>query len=100
VTPAPQALREIAHPTGTANAPSPDAIRIGDRVVIQYLDDRKQLTVTLTKDRDDITNGYLPVTSPLGSQLLGASEDEEVEFNIGDRVRRVLILRADRPVQA
>ena len=99
VTPAPQALREIAHPTGTAKAPSPDAIRIGDRVVIQYLDDRKQLTVTLTKDRDDITNGYLPVTSPLGSQLLGASEDEEVEFNIGDRVRRVLILRADRPVQ-
>jgi hypothetical protein len=78
----------------------PDAIRIGDCVVIQYLDDRKQLTLTLTKDRHDIPNGYLPVTSLLGRQLPGASQDDEIEVNIGDRIRRALILRAHRAVQA
>jgi transcription elongation GreA/GreB family factor len=52
---------------------------------------------TLTKDHDDITNGYPPAASPLGSQLPGASEDDEAEFNIGNRVRRAPVLRIDRP---
>ncbi len=77
-----------------------DAIRLHDRVVVQYLDDRKLLTFTLTKDRDDLTNGFLPATSPLGERLLGASEDEEIEFEIGGRMRRVLILKVDRQVSA
>ena len=96
---APQTHVGVSRPTGATEAQTPDAVRVGDRVAIQYLDDRKQLTITLTKDRDDITNGYLPVTSPLGSQLLGSSEDDEVEFHIGDRIRRVLVLRVDRPLQ-
>ena len=39
---------------GSSRGRSPsDAIAIGDRVVIQHLDDRKHLAVTLTRDRDD-----------------------------------------------
>ena len=40
-------------PSGTAETHLLDAVGIGDRVAIQYLDDRKQLTITLTKDHAD-----------------------------------------------
>ena len=45
-----------------------DAIAIGDRVVIQYLDDRKQLAVTLTRNRDDVVNGLLLHCDALGQR--------------------------------
>jgi transcription elongation GreA/GreB family factor/very-short-patch-repair endonuclease len=71
-------------------------IAIGDRVVFQYLDDRKQLAVTLTRDRTDFVNGFLSALSPLGAELLGKSEDEEIEIDLEGRSRRVLILKVDR----
>jgi very-short-patch-repair endonuclease len=73
-----------------------DGIAIGDRVVIQYLDDRKQLVVTLTGDRNDSVNGFLSYASPLGAELLGKSEEDEIEITVEGRTRRVLILKVER----
>jgi transcription elongation GreA/GreB family factor len=75
-----------------------DSIRLGDRIVVRYLDENKSATFTLSKDRDDPSNGLLAVTSPLGRQLLGSAEEDEVEFETAGRMRRVLVVRADRGV--
>jgi very-short-patch-repair endonuclease len=77
---------------------SPGAIAIGDRVALQYLDDRKNLTVTLTRGRDDIVNGLLSATSPLGSELIGRSEDDEIEYTVDGRTRQVLIIKVEQVV--
>ena len=77
-----------------------DGIRLGDRVVIRYLDDNRTATFTLSTARDDEANGVLGSDSPLGRVLLGAAEEDEVEFEAGGRTRRVLIVRTERPASA
>jgi very-short-patch-repair endonuclease len=79
--------------------PPEDAIRVGDRVLVQYLDDKKQLTLTLTHDQADIIKGFLPASSPLGQALLGCSEEDEIEYTVDGKTRRVLIRRIERPSQ-
>jgi hypothetical protein len=54
------------------------------------------MSFVLSGERDDPVNGVLSATSPLGSQLLGCNEEDEVEFEAGGVVRRVLVVRADR----
>jgi len=75
---------------------TPNGIRIGDCVVVQYLDDNKTTTFTLRTTHDDITNGYLAASSALGRELLGLAEDE-IDFEAGGRVRRIMIVRTQRP---
>ena len=66
-------------------------IRAGDRVSIQYLDDGKIVTYTLSSGCNDPANGILSVTSPLGEQVLGLGEGDEAEFELGGGLRPVLI---------
>ena len=87
---------DSADPNDTGAPAARDGIAIGDRVVIQYLDDRKQLAVTVTGDRNDSVNGFLSCSSPLGAKLLGKSEDDEFEITVEGRTRRVLILKVER----
>jgi len=75
---------------------SPPGVRLGDRVVIRYLDDNKTATYTLSEQRDDPINGFVAVTSPLGKQLLGLTEEDEAEFDTNGQVRRILVVSADR----
>jgi transcription elongation GreA/GreB family factor len=77
-----------------------DGIRVGDRVVIRNLDDNKTSTFTLSTARDDQANGVLGSASPLGRVLLGAAEEDEVEFEAGGRTRRVLIVRTEHSASA
>ena len=69
---------------------------IGDQVMFQYLDDLKKVSVQLTRDQTNIANGYLSIATPIGKQLLSASEDDEIEINQGERSRKILILKVDR----
>jgi transcription elongation GreA/GreB family factor len=71
-------------------------IRAGDRVVVRYLDDNKVAAFTLSRERHDPTNGILSVTSPLGSRLIGLAEEDEADFEVDGRSRRVLVVRAER----
>jgi transcription elongation GreA/GreB family factor len=84
-------------PGNLKNDYSPGGVRAGDRVVLRYLDDNKTVTFTLAHELHDDANGRLPVSSPLGSKLLGAFEEDEIEFDAGGRIRRVLVLRTQRP---
>jgi very-short-patch-repair endonuclease len=79
-------------------ADSANGIRVGDRVIIRYLDDNKTATFILSATRDDLTNGFLAVNSPLGKELVGLTEEDETEFEVKGRMRRVLIVRTDRSV--
>ncbi|TXM64396.1 AAA domain-containing protein [Methylobacterium sp. WL120] len=76
---------------------SAGGVKAGDRIVLRYLDDNKTVTFTLAHGHHDEANGRLPVNSPLGSKLLGVSEEDEIEFDAGGRIRRVLVLRTERP---
>jgi very-short-patch-repair endonuclease len=71
-------------------------IQIGDRVVIRYLDDNKLTSIVLSRDRDDITTGHVSAFSPLGKQLIGCNEEDEVEFEAGGKMRKVLVVRTER----
>jgi len=53
-------------------------------------------TFTLSTTHDDITNGYLAASSALGRELLGLAEDE-IDFEAGGRVRRIMIELTERP---
>jgi transcription elongation GreA/GreB family factor len=75
-------------------------IRTGDRIVVRYLDDNKTATYTLSGERDDPTNGLLSVASPLGKQLLGLVEEDEAEFEVDGRTRRVLVVRTETQAAA
>jgi transcription elongation GreA/GreB family factor len=77
-------------------ASSPNGIRVGDRVVIRYLDDNKTATFMLSPTRHDLTNGFLAVNSPLGKELIGLTDEDETEFEVNGRMRRVLIVRTER----
>jgi len=71
-------------------------IQIGDRVIVRYLDDNKQLSFVLSEDQNDPTNGIVSTTSPLGSKLLGLNEEDEVEFEVNGKIRCAIIVRTER----
>ena len=71
-------------------------IRVGDRVIVRYLDNNKQLSFVLSMGRDDPTNGIVSTASPLGSKLLGLNEEDEVEFEANGKLRRAIIVKTER----
>ena len=81
-------------------AAAPGGIRVGDRLIVRYLDDNKSAAFTLSKDRDDPSNGVLGAASPLGRELLGLAEEDEVEFETAGQIRRVLIVKTERAAAA
>jgi very-short-patch-repair endonuclease len=97
----PVPIRAVTEPTptialGKQGSTSPLGIRLGDRVIVRYLDDNKTATFTLSGERHDPINGLVSVTSPIGKQLLGLAEEDEAELETDGRVQRVLIVRTER----
>ena len=80
----------------SSNVAKRNDIQLGDRIIVRYLDDNKTMSFVLSAERNDPVNGVIGATSPLGSQLLGCNEEDEVEFEAGGVVRRVLIMSARR----
>jgi len=56
------------------------AVEIGDRVQVQVGEDTRVRVITLAADRHDPDLGIISVRHPAGTALLGAQEDEEIEF--------------------
>jgi very-short-patch-repair endonuclease len=71
-------------------------IQVGDSVIVRYLDDNKTMSFVLSDEGDDPVNGIVSARSPLGSQLVGCNEEDEVEFEANGVVRRVLVVRVER----
>ena len=85
-----------AESTELTKAAARGGIEVGDRVIVRYLDDNKTMSFVLSSDRDDPVNGFVSTNSPLGSQLLGCNEEDEVEFVANGVTRRVLVVRTER----
>jgi transcription elongation GreA/GreB family factor/very-short-patch-repair endonuclease len=86
--------------TQAPRAASGDGIEVGDRVIARFTDDNKQLSFELTADREDAVNGFVAITSPLGSKVVGCHEEDEVEFAGPAGPRTLLIIRIEREAPA
>jgi very-short-patch-repair endonuclease len=71
-------------------------IRVGDSVVVRFLDDNKTTSFVLSRDRHDPVNGLVGAETTFGKQVLGSDEEDEIEVEADGRSRRVLIVRAAR----
>jgi very-short-patch-repair endonuclease len=69
-------------------------IKVGDSIIVRYLDDNKTSSFVLSSDRHDPVNGLVGAETALGKQILGFNEEDEIEIEDAGRSRRVLIVRA------
>jgi very-short-patch-repair endonuclease len=70
-----------------------DGIRVGDSIVVRYLDDNTTSSFVLSHDRHDPVNGLIGAETSSGNQFLGFNEEDEIEVDDAGRSRRVLIVR-------
>ncbi|QDP27338.1 AAA domain-containing protein [Bradyrhizobium cosmicum] len=89
--------------TGGTDAPDPtlrgnaeNGIKVGDSIVVRFLDDNKTTSFVLSRDRHDPVNGLVGAETPFGKQLLGSDEEDELEVEAEGRSRRILIVRTAR----
>jgi len=82
--------------SGTSRASHSSGAKIGDRIIVRYLDENRTVSFQLTQEQDDLVNGKLSSISPLGQQLVGANEEDEVEFDVKGATKRVLVMRIER----
>jgi very-short-patch-repair endonuclease len=73
-----------------------DIVEIGDRVQVQIGEDTRVRVVTLTADRNDPDLGVISVRHPAGAALLGAQEDEEIEFEIDNKPRQWMVIKIEK----
>ena len=70
-------------------------VSVGDRVQVQIGDETRVRVVLLTADRHDPDLGAISVKHPSGAALLGAREEEEIEFSIDGRTMRWLVIKIE-----
>jgi very-short-patch-repair endonuclease len=90
MTPAPAILTKPPEENGGAS------VEIGDRVQVQVGEDTRVRVLTLTADRHDPDLGIISVRHPAGAALLGAQEDEEVEFEIDNKPRQWMVIKIEK----
>jgi very-short-patch-repair endonuclease len=90
MTPAPAIVTKPPEENGGAS------VEIGDRVQVQVGEDTRVRVLTLTADRHDPDLGIISVRHPAGAALLGAQEDEEVEFEIDNNPRQWMVIKIEK----
>ena len=73
-----------------------NVIEIGDRVQIQGSHDGRVRVVRLTADHHEPELGFISASEPEGAAMLGAGEDEEVEFESNGRALRSIIVKVEK----
>ncbi|HEX3953473.1 MAG TPA: AAA domain-containing protein [Stellaceae bacterium] len=71
-------------------------VEIDDRGQVQMGEDTRIRVVTLTADRHDPDLGLISAQHPSGAALLGAEEDEEVEFQIDNKLRQWMVVKIEK----
>jgi transcription elongation GreA/GreB family factor len=64
-------------------------------VQVQIGDESRVRGILLTADRHDADLGVVSVKHPSGAALLGAREEEEIEFSIDGRTTRWLVIKIE-----
>lgn len=73
-----------------------EGVQIGDRVQVQVSGDTRVRLVRLTANRHDPDLGVISAQHPSGAALLGANEDDEIEFEIDGKTHRWMLVQIDR----
>ena len=90
-------LRPAAAILGGAPADDGEnSVEIGDRVQVQVGEDTRVRVITLTAERNDPDLGIISVRHPAGAALLGAQEDEEIEFEIDNKSRQWMVIKIEK----
>ena len=74
-------------------------VEIGDRVQVQANGDSRVRVVTLTANKHDPDLGTISVQHPSGAALLGAEEDEEIEFEVAGKSHRWMVVQIEKARQ-
>jgi len=82
--------------TPTLPTENQQVVEVGDRVQIQIGNESRARLITLTADRHDPDLGLVSVRHPAGKALLGAAEDEEIEFSVDNREFRWMVVRIEK----
>jgi very-short-patch-repair endonuclease len=90
LSPAPTILAETSAEDGGG------AVEIGDRVQVQVGEDTRVRVITLAADRHDPDLGIISVRHPAGTALLGAQEDEEIEFEFDNKLRQWMVIKIEK----
>jgi very-short-patch-repair endonuclease len=72
-----------------------NVVAVGNRIQIQGSDGRIRV-VALTTDHHEPDLGFISVSQPEGAALLGAQEDEEIEFEINGKSARSMIIKIEK----
>ncbi len=89
----------LTHAATLRSPPAEEAgntVEIGDRVQVQVGDDTRVRVVTLTADRNDPDLGIISIRHPAGAALLGAQEDEEIEFEMDNKPRQWMVIKIEK----
>ncbi|MGH7985846.1 MAG: AAA domain-containing protein, partial [Candidatus Binataceae bacterium] len=84
----------VGSPAPGSQAPD-DAVAIGDRVQVQDGESRIHV-VTVTVNRDEPELGFVSASQTAGAALLGAREDEEVEFKLNGKAMRWTVIKVEK----
>lgn len=85
--------------TASAGMPAEDkgiVVEIGDRVQVQMSGDTRVRVVKSMSDKHDPDLGIISAQHPSGAALLGAEEDEEIEFEIDGKPHQWMIIKIER----
>jgi transcription elongation factor GreA len=75
-------------------SPKTDTVAIGNLVVVRFQGEAEDETFTILGSADSGRKpGWISFESPLGSNLVGKKEGEEVSFSIHNQEQKVKILR-------
>lgn len=74
-------------------------VEIGDRVQVQANGDSRVRVITLTANKHDPDLGTISVQHPSGAALLGAEEDEEIEFEVDGKSHRWMVVQIEKARQ-
>jgi hypothetical protein len=98
IAPIPDAILSPAPtiPAGTSAEDGGNAVEIGDRVQVQVGEDTRARVISLTANRHDPDLGIISVRHPAGAALLGAQEDEEIEFELDNKLRQWMIIKIEK----
>lgn len=71
-------------------------VAVGDRVQVQIGNESRVRVVRVTSDRHDPDLGMVSVKHPAGAALIGAREQEEIEFLIDGRAVRWMVVAIEK----
>ncbi|MGH7070366.1 MAG: AAA domain-containing protein, partial [Acetobacteraceae bacterium] len=83
-------------PVAAAIEAADATIEIGDRVQIQANSEARIRTFTLTDAKHDPDSAHVSVLHPSGAALLGAEEEDEIEFEIDGKRHRWMVVHVEK----